>query len=176
MARLKQIRRTEKAADDSGFALKICWACLSFPGLAVMGAFFVFPMAILAVFSFVQDGRNGRIIYSPTIQNYVVALGDPFYLSVLGDTILLGVLVSLICLVLAYPVSYFLARSWSRWRAVLIVLALAPLMISAVVRNIGWIPLLGEAGGVNQLLLWLGIIPGPLMAACIEAIRLALAT
>jgi putative spermidine/putrescine transport system permease protein len=162
MAELGQMTPPKTGNEDGRFALKFCWPCFSLPGLLVMGVTFVFPLCILAVFSVMRDGRNGRLIYEATIQNYVVALSDPFYLSVLGDTILLGVMVAVICLALSFPVAYFLARTSSRWRGLLIFLALAPLTISAVIRNIGWIPVLGETGAINQLLMGLGLIDTPL--------------
>jgi putative spermidine/putrescine transport system permease protein len=64
---------------------------------------------------------------------------------------------------LGYPVAYFLARTTSRWRGVLILLVLGPLLISSVIRNLGWIPVLGANGLINWILLSLGIINQPLL-------------
>lgn len=53
------------------------------------------------------------------------------------------------CLLAGYPTAYFLARTRSRWRGLLLFLVVAPLLVSAVVRNIGWFPILGDSGLVN---------------------------
>jgi putative spermidine/putrescine transport system permease protein len=59
-------------------------------------------------------------------------------------------------------VSYVLARTRSRWRGLLLFLVVAPLLVSAVVRNIGWFPILSNSGLVNWLLLKSGLISQPL--------------
>ena len=73
-----------------------------------------------------------------------------------------GCLVTLGCLVVGYPVAYYLARTPSRWRGFALFLVISPLLVSAIVRNIGWFPLLSQSGAVNWLLLKLGLIATPL--------------
>ena len=74
----------------------------------------------------------------------------------------LGMLVTLGCLIVGYPVAYYLARTPSRWRGFALFLVISPLLVSAIVRNIGWFPLLSQSGAVNWLLLKLGLIATPL--------------
>jgi putative spermidine/putrescine transport system permease protein len=143
-------------------ALRICWTCLALPGALVLIACFLAPMALLAVQSFGRDGKNGAVAYGFGLANYASALTDSFYLKVLLETMALGVLVGALCVVLAYPVAYFLARTRSRWRGTLAFLAVMPLFISGVIRNVGWIPILGENGAVNVVLLKLHLIARPL--------------
>jgi putative spermidine/putrescine transport system permease protein len=96
-----------------------------------------------------------------TLDNYLKFLGDPFYYGILLDTLLLGVVVVSICLVIGFPVAYFLARTRSRWRGTLIFVVVSPLLISVVIRNVGWLPVLGSSGVINWLLLNLHIVSEP---------------
>ncbi|MGO6904431.1 ABC transporter permease, partial [Rhizobium ruizarguesonis] len=64
--------------------------------------------------------------------------------------------------VLGYPVAYFLARSRSRWRAVVFALALAPELAGVVLRTYGWLIILEDRGFINDVLLDLGLISSPL--------------
>ncbi len=95
--------------------------------------------------------------------NYATIVTDPLYLRVLGDTVLLGLAVTVICACLAYLLAYFLVHAPSRWRGTLMFLMVTPLMVSSVIRNIGWIPILGDHGAVNFVLLSCGLISHPLV-------------
>jgi putative spermidine/putrescine transport system permease protein len=97
-----------------------------------------------------------------TLANYAAFITDPFYWSLLGWTSLLGLFVVGCALALAMPVAYFLARTRTRWRAALLLLVIAPMLVSVVIRNLGWIPVLSEGGVVNSLLLALGVVSAPL--------------
>ena len=81
------------------------------------------------------------------------------------NSLKLGVLVTVLTVVVAYPVALFLARSTSRFRGLLIALAVAPLLTSQVVRTFGWLVLLGDGGVVNGVLLETGLVGTPLRLA-----------
>ncbi len=138
------------------------WGRLALPGLLLMALGFLAPMLLLAGYSVLRDGPHGTLIYTGTLSNYVAIVTDGLYLRVLRDTVLLGVLVAAICTCLAFPLAYFLARTKSRWRGTLVFLMITPLMVSSVIRNIGWIPILGDHGAVNALLLAAHVIDRPL--------------
>ncbi|MSP87332.1 MAG: ABC transporter permease [Alphaproteobacteria bacterium] len=103
--------------------------------------------------------------YAPgfTIDNYARALTDSFYLELLGDTVRLAVMITALCLVIAYPAAYHLARTTSRWRGVLYALVLSPLLVGVVIRSFGWIILLANNGLINQMLRALELPALPLM-------------
>jgi putative spermidine/putrescine transport system permease protein len=147
----------------STYALDIRWAWSSIPGLALMLVGFVLPTAVLGFYSVLRDGSNGQLIFRFTAENYVRILSDPMSLGVLQDTLLLSLLVTTICACIGYPHAYFLARVRSRWRSALIFLTIAPLMVSSVIRNIGWIPILGDYGAINTLLMRLHVTDSPLI-------------
>ncbi len=148
---------------DRTDALGVRWNGLAVPGLVLLAAGFVMPMLLLAGYSVLHDGANGQVRGPVTAINYIAIVTDPLYLRVLSNTVLLGAAVTLICACLAYPLAYFLVRSRSRWRGPLMFLMITPLMISSVIRNIGWIPILGDNGAVNVALLASGVINHPLL-------------
>ncbi|MDA4891871.1 ABC transporter permease [Streptomyces sp. MS2A] len=85
-------------------------------------------------------------------------LTDPYDLTIIGRTLLLGLIVTVVCVVLGFPIAYLLARSTSRWSGVLLALAIFPLLLSNVVRTFGWLVVLGSNGAIGQLLAGLGIV------------------
>ncbi len=136
---------------------------LLIPILSVLLAFFVFPVSILARFSFYIARPGGEMIPAWVLQNYIRFLFDWFHLGVLWNTIVLGLWVTAVCLVLGYPLAYSLARTQSRRiRGIGITVLLIPLMTSVVVRSYGWMILLASSGPINKLLLGLGIVDRPL--------------
>jgi putative spermidine/putrescine transport system permease protein len=142
--------------------LGIHWNRPAVPGMALLAGGFLIPLLLLAAYSVLHDGANGQVKLPLTFGNYIAIVTDSLYLSVLGHTILLGITVTVICACLAYPLAYFLVHSNSRWRGALMFLMVAPLMVSSVIRNIGWIPILGDHGALNVALLACGLIDHPL--------------
>jgi putative spermidine/putrescine transport system permease protein len=85
-------------------------------------------------------------------------LTDPYDLRIIGRTIGLGLIVTVLCIVLGFPLAYLLARSTSRWAGLLLALAIFPLLLSNVVRTFGWLVILGSNGVIGQLLTGLGLV------------------
>ena len=76
---------------------------------------------------------------------------------------MVGVAVGALVVALAYPLAYFLVRTTSRWRNLLIAVSLAPLLASVIVRTYGWWVVLNREGAINTLLKSIGIIDQPLV-------------
>lgn len=129
---------------------------------AIFLFFFLVPLGyflVMSLFTFVQTG-----VYTTdlTLANYQRLLGDAYYLDILRVTLLLGVQVSLVCLVLGYPLAYFLAKNRSAWRNVLLIVVVSSLFTNLVVRTYGWLVILPKRGLLNNVLLDLGVIDEPL--------------
>ncbi|WP_342641356.1 ABC transporter permease [Rhodoligotrophos ferricapiens] len=90
------------------------------------------------------------------------ALTDGLYAKVLGDTLLLGVYVTLISFVLGYPLAYVLTIMPPRWAVIGFGFLLLPFWTSLLVRTYAWMVLLGRNGIINQALMGLGLIDTPL--------------
>jgi putative spermidine/putrescine transport system permease protein len=145
------------------------------PILALLGFFFVLPMANLFVMSFYSFETNRGIIYQPGLGNYAKFLSDPFYLSILGRTLKLALIVTVSGLVLAYPLAFYLSKTTGRERSYLTLLVVSPLLVSLVIRSFGWLIVLGPRGLINASLRGLGLIGDPLQLMYTEnAVLIAL--
>ncbi|MCC6777708.1 MAG: ABC transporter permease [Hyphomicrobiales bacterium] len=137
------------------------WTLLR-PRVVTLAIVFLGPIACLIVLSFHEMTGPAQVGTDLTLANYVSFVTDSFYLRIIYNTFWLGAVVVGCCLVIGYPVSYFLARTRTRWRGLLLFLVVSPLLVSAVVRNIGWFPILSNAGLINWLLLTTGLVAEPL--------------
>src|SRR5581483_4606925 len=134
------------------------WALLVLPMLVTLAVVFLLPIASLIVVSFHSMTGPAQVDDVFTLKNYRGFFTDPFYLRIVRNTFVLSTIVVACCLIVGYPVSYYLARTRSRWRGLLLFLVVSPLLISAVVRNIGWFPILSNTGLINWVLQGLGVI------------------
>ena len=116
---------------------------------------FVAPLAMLFGLSLRGGGGIGTF-------QYARFLTDLFSLSVLGSTLLLGVKVTVLCLLLGYPLAWLYVRAPGWARGPMMLAILLPLLTSVVVRTFAWIVILGGQGIVNETLLGLGIVATPL--------------
>lgn len=118
----------------------------------VLFVLFVLPYVSIVVMSFRMPSTTAAYAPGFTVGNYTKALTDELYLGTLLDTLRIALTVTVICLLLAYPVAFHLARTRSRWRGVLYALVLSPLLVGVVIRSFGWIILLANNGIINQAL------------------------
>lgn len=133
------------------------------PSTFLLALFFV-PLAFLAVLS-VYRFEAGLMSPDITFANYTRFFGDSFYLEGLFRTLRLGLVVATVVTLIAYPVAYFLTRTRSRFKGLLIALVLAPELSGVVLRTYGWIVILEDRGLFNTMLLNLGLIEQPLRLA-----------
>ena len=113
-------------------------------------------------------GRTSLRVFDPgtlTLANYGAFFGSRYLLEIAGQTVGYALLVTLLSLVLGYPVAYFLARTRSRWRPLLLAVVVMPYMVSLVVSAYGWLLLLGLQGPVNWFLLQLTLVAEPVRIA-----------
>lgn len=135
---------------------------LLIPGAIGLLVSFVVPLVVMIRMSLNENGPGGQLIETITSASYIAALADPFYWRVIGNTLLLGLVCGAFAVLLSYPIALFLTRTTSKWKGVLMALAIAPLLTSAVARTFGWMSLLGDQGVVNSGLMSLGLISSPL--------------
>jgi putative spermidine/putrescine transport system permease protein len=124
--------------------------------------FLVVPYLMVLRLSFFRFSSTKLYIPDFTWANYGAVLTDPFYLMLMARTIGLGLLVTLISLILGYPLALKIARSGPAMKSALIAITLSPLLINLVVRTYAWLVLLGDTGVVNRWLQAIGLIGGPL--------------
>ena len=133
---------------------------LAAPALALFATLLLVPLLLTAVLSFnVYDPGAGVKAGQYTLAHYVHVFTDDYYLGIFWRTFWISVLVTLICVAVGAPEAYVLSRMRNPWRSVLLLVVLAPLLVSVVVRAFGWSMLLGPEGLVNGALRWIGIGP-----------------
>lgn len=131
---------------------------LAAPLAGFFALFFVAPLLILLYVSLQADPGMTRM----SGLQFARFLFDPFSLGVLGRTLWLGVEVTILCLLLGFPLAWAYVRGPSWSQPVLILVVLLPLLTSVVVRTFAWIVILGRQGIVNSALLSLGFVDTPL--------------
>jgi putative spermidine/putrescine transport system permease protein len=119
-------------------------------------------MLILFRYSLNKFDPRLMMIDAVTFENYVKFFTDPYYLRVLLTTVRVAVLTTIVCLVMAFPLAYVLARTQSRWKSVLVILVVLPLFVGNAVRAAGWMTLFGTKGALNAALMGLGVVDQPL--------------
>jgi putative spermidine/putrescine transport system permease protein len=128
----------------------------------VLLAVFVAPIVMMLPTSFRHYRAGAAAAPGWTLENYAQIATDPYFHEVLARTFTMGALVTLVCLVVGYPLAYVLARSTGAARSWLTVLVVFPLLLNLVVRSFGWMALLANHGLLNNLLMALGAIHAPL--------------
>jgi putative spermidine/putrescine transport system permease protein len=133
---------------------------LSGPALLMFSALLLVPLLLTAVLSFnVYDPATGPKAGEFTLDHYAQVFTDSYYHGIFWRTFWISALVTLICIVIGAPEAYVLSRMRNPWRSILLLVVLAPLLVSVVVRAFGWSMLLGPEGAVNSLLGLVGIGP-----------------
>ena len=131
---------------------------LAVPLAALFVAFFIAPLLVLLALSLHGDVA----MKAWTLSNYAKFFTDSFSISILFDTLLLGVKATLVCLVFGFPIAWLCARASARWQSVLLFLVILPILTSVVVRTFSWVVVLGRQGVLNQIALGLGLVSEPL--------------
>ena len=122
----------------------------------------VVPIAILFRYSLNRFDPANYMVEAVTAENYVKFFTDPYYLGVLLRTLRVSVVSTLMCLVMGFPLAYWLARLTSRWKNLMVILVVLPLFIGNAVRAAGWMTLFGSKGFINFVLVKSGIAAEPL--------------
>lgn len=144
-----------RASSGQGVALALLG-----PIALVNGIAFVLPVLNLLRLSFQQSLPGGGLGESYTLDNWASTLADSFYLGLIWQSVVTSLLITLLALLTSYPIALYLHRARGRWKTVLLVLVISPLLTSAVVRTYGWIAILADDGLINNLLLGLGFESG----------------
>jgi len=132
------------------------WLIVAVPA-ALLLAFFVLLFLYPLSASF-QKSEAQQLTSQLTLDNYRFLFTRPLYLEVFARTFAVGLSVAALDVLLGYPLAYFLVRTRSRFKGLLIALSLAPLLASVVVRTYGWYIILNRFGFANDALLALRVI------------------
>jgi putative spermidine/putrescine transport system permease protein len=148
-------------SEDSRLGLSEPHA-LSLPTAAWFTLFLLLPLAVIGFYSFMSYS-SFDVIYEFTLGPWKSVFTDGTIHSVFLRTIGVGVLVTLLTLVFAYPIAYYLRFHTSELGGIILLLFLViPFWTSELIRTIAWLPILGRSGAINWFLLSTGLIDEPL--------------
>ena len=133
------------------------------PQTLIFVLFLVIPIIAIAVISF-WNFNGFTMTPGFTFSNYLGIFTSQVYLSTYFNTFKFAAIVWLICLLIGYPVAYFLAFQVEnpQWRTIWFLICTVPFLTSNIIRMIAWIPFLGRQGLLNQALMGLGLIDRPI--------------
>ncbi len=121
-----------------------------------LAVFFVWPLVDVLRMSFYSRFPGEATL---TLLKYTRIFGDPFYRGVAANSLTMALAVTVLTALLGYPAAYYLVRFRSPYRHLLFVALISPLIISVVVRTLGWLLLLGAEGPVQRLIHLAGVGP-----------------
>lgn len=134
-------------------------AALTAPAVLFVILLLLGPVAILFRYSFNRFVPGELMVSAFTLENYARFLADPFYQEILLTTLRISLVSSVICLVLGFPVAYFMTRlASSRMKALLVIALVLPLMMGNAVRTAAWMVILGERGLASTVVSSLGLM------------------
>ena len=136
------------------------WGLL-FPAGFWLLVFFLLPLGIILVYSFVERGVYGGIEWIFTWENYTRAF-DPLYVKILWRSLGIALFTTVFCLLCGYPLAYFIAFAPAKWKNILLILLIIPFWTNFLIRTYAWIVILQDQGLLNSMLLRFGIIREPL--------------
>lgn len=128
---------------------------LAWPYIVWAGMMLILPMLLIILYSFTEHG-NSIISFSFTLEHYKKFFTDPDFLLILWRSLVIAIKTTAICLILGYPVAYFISRSSENMQNILVLLITIPMWINALVRTYAWIGLLSDGGIFQSILSFFG--------------------
>lgn len=131
------------------------------PGLVFLLCIGLAPVILTIVLSFWKSSIFGTVA-AFQFGNYARILAEPVYWQLLVHTLKVALVTTAVCLLVGYPLAWFLSTRPERRKVVWLIAIFVPFWISYVVRTFAWLPILGVNGLINSFLINLGIISEPL--------------
>ncbi|WP_135853342.1 ABC transporter permease [Halorussus salinus] len=137
------------------------------PGLIWLLLLLLAPLTFMVTVSFLNVNDAYQIVWQPTMENYgqLLAGDGPFWKTAFFDSLLLSYFIAavttVLCLTLAFPLAYLLARRGGTTFKVVIFLVLLPFFTMYLVRAYSWYLMFGPSGVINSALVKIGIVSGP---------------
>jgi putative spermidine/putrescine transport system permease protein len=128
---------------------------LLLPGVLFLTIFLVIPILSMIGTTFHDEGTF-------SLQGYIDFFKDKYFIDILLTTLRVSLLTTFICILIGFPVSYYIAKLPSKRKAILLLFTIFPLLTSPVVRSFSWMIIIGKNGVLNKTLLSLGLIQEPL--------------
>lgn len=124
------------------------------PALLIIALFFIVPVCMLLLRSVLEPQLG--------LQNYAALLGSTTYLRVFLNTFMVAGLVTIVSIIIGYPIAWLLAIMPERWSRLVLAIIVLSMWTNLLARTYAWMVLLQRTGVVNKLLIGLGLIDKPL--------------
>lgn len=135
---------------------------LVLPAAGWLVLFFLVPLMIIVIFSFLERGTYGGVVWNFTVENYLRVL-DPLYRDTFLRSVYIASITTLACLLIGFPMAYFIATRPRRVRNTLLLALMIPFWTNFLIRSYAWMALLrNNTGLINSFLMGMGIIREPL--------------
>lgn len=129
---------------------------LAWPYMIWCAIMLLLPMLLIFLYSVTTQG-NSVISFSFTLDHFKRFFTDPDFLLILWRSLVIAIKTTIICVLLGYPIAYFIARSSDRVRNILVLVITLPMWINMLVRTYAWIGILSDGGIAQQILRWFGL-------------------
>jgi spermidine/putrescine transport system permease protein len=136
---------------------------IALPPIVWVTLFLLLPYLMMFLHSF-WTVRDGVILHHWNFGNYATLVKNPLYVQVLFRTVRIAAAVTLLSVLLGYPLAYFLSFHVGPRKDILYQLIIVPLWVSYLVRGYAWKTILGSDGVLNGFLQYLHITDGPVSA------------
>ncbi len=130
------------------FALNV----LLSPTLFWLIFFFTIPLVIIFIYSFLDRGKFGGVVWEFQFENYI-RFADALYIRIFIRSFFIALITTLICLLIGYPMAYWMANQPPKRRTTYMLLIMLPFWTNFVVRTYAWRMLLARQGQINQVLI-----------------------
>ena len=114
--------------------------------------FVALPFIYVFVISFMKKGTYGGVNFGFTLNNFMQVF-NPMYLKVFGVSIVLSAVTTIICILIAYPFTYYVAQKTTITKTVFMSMVTVPFLVSSLIRLFSWITLLRKDGIINSFLM-----------------------
>lgn len=134
---------------------------MAYPYVAWISVMIVIPMLLIIAYAFTVEGTaffQGQF----TLDNFARFFSDAVFIQVLGRSLRVAILTTIVCLLLGYPAAYAISRAGKRATLLILIITL-PTWINMLVRTYAWVGILQEDGLLNHLLGLIGLGPFPFM-------------
>ncbi len=138
----------------------IVTASMVTPALVLMTVFLAVPLLIVIGYSFSGRDAYGGIVPEFTFNSYI-ELMQPVYLPIFVNSFQIAAGTTALCILIGYPIAYFIVFRAGRWAPVLLVAMLIPFWINFLIRISAWVVMLGYKGVINESLIGIGLLDMP---------------
>ena len=135
---------------------------LNGPALLIFAVMLAVPLIMTFMLSFNSFDFYGGIKQDFGWHNYYEVISDNYFHKIFLRTYSIAIAVTFFCALIGAPEAYILYRMGSTWRSLCLLAILGPLLISVIVRTLGWALLIGNKGVINELLIGVGLIDTPI--------------